>query len=101
MRFHANYISTSVDGDHYEAMFAGEDTDDPNVPYLIIQRQFEEPEDATCYIETHDRNYSGHFLLRRVEFTPRSLLVEFNRPSDNLISVTFAWRHRNSRKHLM
>jgi hypothetical protein len=89
MRFHANFISTSVDGDYYEAMFAEEDTDDPNVPYLIIQRQFEEPEDGTCYIETHDRKYNGHFLVRRVEFTPRSLFVEFNRPSDNLISVTF------------
>jgi hypothetical protein len=28
-------------------------------------------------------------LVRRIEFTPRSLLVEFNRPTDHLISVTF------------
>ena len=89
MRFHANDISTSVAGDYYQAMFAGEDTDDPNTPYLIIQRQFEEPEDEACYIETHDEKYCGHFLVRRVEFTPQSLLVEFDRPSDNLISVTF------------
>lgn len=90
MRFHANYVSTSANGDYYQAMFAvDEDTDNTNIPYLIIQRQFEEPEDEMCYIETHDRGYRGHFLVHRVEFTPKSLLVEFDRPSDNLISVTF------------
>jgi hypothetical protein len=89
MRFHANHVSTSVDGDYYAAMFAEEDTDDSDLPYLIIQRQFEEPEDETCYIETHDQKYSSHFLVRRIEFTPQSLLVEFDRPSDNLIGVTF------------
>ena len=89
MRFHANHVSTSVAGDYYAAEFAEEDTDDSDLPYLIIQRQFEEPEDETCYIETHDQKYSGHFLVRRIEFTPQSLLVEFDRPSDNLISVTF------------
>ena len=89
MQFHASHVSTSVAGDYYAAMFAEEDTDDSDLPYLIIQRQFEEAEDETCYIETHDEKYSGHFLVRRIEFTPQSLLVEFDRPSDNLISVTF------------
>ncbi|SRR5258706_8484169 len=96
MRFHANYVSTSVAGDYYQATFATEedtddtnDTDDTDMPHLIIQRQFEEPEDETCYIETHDQKYSGHFLVRRIEFTSRSLVIEFDRPSDNQISVTF------------
>ena len=98
MRFHANHVSTSVAGDYYAALFAEQDTDDTDdtddiddtdTPYLIIQRQFEEPEDETCYIETHDQEYCGHFLVRRIEFTPQSLSVEFDRPSDNLISVTF------------
>jgi hypothetical protein len=91
MRFHANYVSTSVSGDdYYQAMFtAEEDTDDPDSPYLLIQRQFEMPDDGTCYIETHDEKYVGHFLVRRVEFTPERLSIEFDRPSDNLVSVTF------------
>ena len=41
MHFHANYVSTSVfgDGDYYQAMFQAEqDTDDPDSPYLLIQR---------------------------------------------------------------
>ena len=89
MLFHANYVATSVTGDYYQAMFAEEDTDDPDRAYLIIQRQFEDPEDDTCYIETHDRKYSGHFLVRRIEFTPERLSIELTRPNDNLISVTF------------
>ena len=90
MRFQANHISTSVSGDYYQAMFAAEeDTDDPDSPYLLIQRQFEMPDGGRCYIETHDEKYIGHFLLRRIEFTPEKLSIEFDRPRDNLISVTF------------
>ena len=93
MHFHANYVSTSVfgDGDYYQATFEAEqDTDDPDCPYLLIQRQFEDPDDDLCYIETHDEKYRSHFLLRRVDFTPQKLSLELDRPSDNLISVTLA-----------
>ena len=75
MHFQANYVSTSVfgDGDYYLATFEAEqDTDDPDSPYLLIQRQFEDPDDDLCYIETHDEKYCGHVLLRRVDFTRRS-----------------------------
>ena len=91
MRFHANYVSTSVSSDYYQAMFAAEqDSDDVDGPYLLIQWQFEDPDDDWCFIETHDKNYIGHFHLRRVEFTPQNLSIEFDRPADNLVSVTFA-----------
>jgi len=79
MHFHANYVSTSVfsDGDYYQAMFQAEqDTDDPDPdsPYLLIQRQFEDQDDNQCYIEMHDKKYCGHFLLRRMDFTPQKLV---------------------------
>ena len=93
MYFHANYVSTSVssDGDCYQAMFEAEqDADDLDSPYLLIQRQFEDPDDNWCYIETHDEKYCGHFLLRRVGFTPQKLSIELDRQRDNLVSVTFA-----------
>ena len=32
----------------------------------------------------------GHFLLRRVDFTPQKLSIEFDRPRDKFVSVTFA-----------
>jgi hypothetical protein len=93
MHFHANYVSTSVfgDGDYYQATFQAEqDTDDPDSPYLLIQREFEDPDDHRCYIETHDEKYCGHFLLRRVDFTPQKLSIELDRPRDNFVTVTFA-----------
>jgi hypothetical protein len=54
MHFRANYVSTSVfgDGDYYQATFQAEqDTNDPDSPYLVIQRQFEDLDDNWCYIE--------------------------------------------------
>jgi hypothetical protein len=43
MHFHANSVSTTAfgDGDYYQATFQAEqDTDDPDSPYLLIQRRF-------------------------------------------------------------
>jgi hypothetical protein len=92
MHFHANYVSTSVfgDGDYYQVTFQAEqDTDDPDSSYLLIRRQFEDPDDNWCYIETHDEN-TAVILLRRVDFAPQKLSIELDRPRDNLVSVTFA-----------
>ena len=57
---------------------------------ILIQRQFEDQDDNQCYIEMHDKKYCGHFLLRRMDFTPQKLSIELDRPRDNLLSVTFA-----------
>jgi hypothetical protein len=90
MRLHANYISTSISGDYCQAMFATEkDSGDSAYPYLLLQPQFGMQDGGECYIETHDKNYIGHFLLRCVEFTPKKLSIELDRPMDNLINVTF------------
>jgi hypothetical protein len=91
MRFHANHVSVSTfAGDYYQAMFeADEEADDPRSPYLLIQRQFEDPDDDLCYVETHDERYIGHFGLRRVEFTLHGLSIELDRPKDNVLAVTF------------
>jgi hypothetical protein len=75
-------------GDYYAVSFEEDDSEDLDRPYLIIQRQFEDPEDDTCYIETHDPAYRGHFVLRTIELSPKALVVEFERPRDNLIKVT-------------
>jgi hypothetical protein len=60
---------------------AEQDTDDPDSPYLLIQRQFEDSDDNWCYIETHDEKYCGHFLLSRVHFAPQKLSIELDRPT--------------------
>jgi hypothetical protein len=94
MEFRANHVSTEVSagGDYYQATFTVEaDSDDleNESPYLLIQRDFEMPYDRSCYVETHDERYRGHFLVRRIEFTPEKLVLKLDRPADNLIRVTF------------
>jgi hypothetical protein len=90
MRFHANHISTSIAGDYCQAMFAAEqDAGDSDSPYLVLQPQFDTPDGGEYYIETHDRNYCGHFRLRRVEFTPEKLSIEFDRPMIRSIHLNF------------
>ena len=91
MQFHANHVSTSTFADdYYQAMFkAEEEADDPDSPYLLIQRQFEDPDDRLCYVETPDEKYIGHFIVRRIEFALHGLSIELDRPNDNLLNVTF------------
>ena len=94
MKFHAKHVSTdsSVGGDYYQVSFSVEDDDDDltsDSPYLLIQRDFEPPCDARCYVEMHDERYCGHFLLRHIDFTPEGLTIELDRKIDNRILVTF------------
>jgi len=91
MQFHATYVSTSAAGDYYQALFeAIEDSEDPESPYLLIQRQFEMSDGGKCYIETHDEEYIGHYRLRRFDFTPSGITVEFDREKNNIIAVSLS-----------
>lgn len=96
MRFRAKYVSASESGDYYQVAFensdpAGDaaDVDIPGSPYLVIQRQFEDPDGGRCYVETHDEEYIGHFRLRSIEFSPSRLLLEIARDRKNRIEVIF------------
>ena len=85
MQFHADYVSTSVfgDGDYSKPRSKPSKIRMTGSPSLLIQRQFEDPDDHWCYVETHNEKYCGHFLLRRVDFTPQKLSIELDRPRDN------------------
>lgn len=91
MQFHANHVSASEDGDYYQVLFAAvPDSTDPESPYLIIQRQFEDPDGGRCYVETHDENYIGHFRVRRIDLAVSRILLEIDRPKANVVEVSFA-----------
>ena len=62
MHFHANFVSTSAfgDGEYYQGTFEAEqDTDDPDSPYLLIQRQFEDPGPAGSAFSSPFRSSPG------------------------------------------
>jgi hypothetical protein len=95
-RFRAKYVSASENGDYYQVAFETADPADdaanvvgPDSPYLLIQRQFEDPDGGLCYVETHDEEYIGHFRLRSIEFSSSRLLVEIARGRNNRIEVIF------------
>jgi hypothetical protein len=73
MRLRAKYVSASENGDYYQVAFENTDqasdaadVDGPDSPYLLIQRQFEDPNGGQCYVETHDKNTSGIFVCVRL-----------------------------------
>jgi hypothetical protein len=94
MRFRAKYVSASENGDYYQVAFENTDpasdaVDGPDSPYLLIQRQFEDPDGGRCYVETHDEGYIGHFRLRSIGFSPSRLFLEIARGRNNRIEVIF------------
>jgi len=91
VHFHANHISASEEGDYCQLLFeAVSDSADPKSPYLIIQRQFEDPDGGRCYVETHDENYIGHFRIRRIDLSVFRIVLEIDRPKDSVLEVSFA-----------
>lgn len=96
MQFRANHVSASEDGDYFQVAFETTDPaenaahlDGRDSPYLLIQRQFEDPDDGRCYVETHDEGYIGHFRLRSIEFSQSRLLLEIARDRNSRIEVAF------------
>lgn len=90
MKFYANHVSTSASGDYYQALFEQEkESTQPDRPYLLIQRQFEIPDNGMCYVETHDEEYIGHFCLGRIDFRSDGIFIELNRSSKREIHVKF------------
>ena len=100
MRFHANHVSSSVSGDYYQVMFeAEEETNDPDSPYFLIQRQFETSDGGRCYIETHDEKYIGIFFCTLSSSRRRGCQLSSTGRATILSALPFAWRSRTSRKH--
>ena len=96
MRFRAKYVSASESGDYYQVAFENTDpasdaadADGADSPYLLIQRQFEDPDGGRCYVETHDEKYIGNFRLRSIEFSPSRPLLEIARHRNNRVEVFF------------
>jgi hypothetical protein len=91
MRFHANFVLTSVAGDYYQALFEESRNETKlDSPYLLIQRQFEMSNGGKCYVETHNEECIGQFRLRRIDFSQNGISIEIDRSSNNGINITFS-----------
>ena len=98
MRLHANHVSIDESGgEFFQISFDSEardeddfDLSEPDHPYLLVQRQFEDDDGGVCYIETHDHDtYAGHYRLRLIEVTPTRLAFEIARNENKYVEVTY------------
>ncbi|MGH7067142.1 MAG: hypothetical protein ACREEU_05070, partial [Acetobacteraceae bacterium] len=87
-------VIVSVAGEYYELLSqADEDSDDPESPDLILQRQFAIEDSGRRSVETHDENFIGEFILEHIEFTRERLLIGLDPPGDKQIVVIFDLGH--------
>lgn len=80
-------------GDYYQVVFQTEDRDD--APYVLIQRQFEEPDGGVCYIETHDANYTGHYRVAHASLSRNRFRIQLRRQEVTQLEVSFESTHPN------
>ena len=97
MHLHAKSVSASIAGDYYQVHFSVNPTDaegdplaDLDDPYLLIQTQFEFFRGNSCFIESHDEQYIGHFPLKLVELSANRLAFEIVREKNSSVEVTFS-----------
>jgi len=96
VQFHAASVTVSADGDYYQLFLGpaesekeGADAHEVIGPYLIVQRDFEMPDDGLCYIETHDEGYIGHFRVRLADLSRTHLAFDIVRKTNNHVEVSF------------
>jgi hypothetical protein len=87
------YIHVSIAGDYYQVLFeekkdngSSEITDDP---YFLIQCQFEMYDGGEMYIESHDENYIGHYLIREAILQKNKIELELERPKYSKVEINF------------
>ena len=80
-------------GDYYQVLFRTEDSDDS--PYVLIQRQFEEPDGGKCYVETHHADYNGHCRVVHASLSRNRLRVKLSRRKATELEVSFRSSHPN------
>jgi hypothetical protein len=80
-------VTVSEAGDYLQVSFTTEH--DADGPYMILQRQFEDPDDDLCYIETHDNAYTGHFRILFAQLQRRRLRIQIHDADRTWIEVSF------------
>ncbi len=87
MKLKLDRVSVAEYGDYFQVAFSA--TDEADSPYLVIQRQFEDPDGGVCYVETHDEAYIGHSRVARAALYRSKFVLELRRKKASRIEVTF------------
>jgi hypothetical protein len=85
-KLHAKCVSASESGgEYFQVLFEREQ--DGDRAYFLIQRQFEIPDDGTCYVETHIPEACGYFRIRFAELDRNRFRIEL--PGKKEWDITF------------
>ncbi|HUF61197.1 MAG TPA: hypothetical protein VMN36_03910 [Verrucomicrobiales bacterium] len=87
-RFHSKEVSASEDGDYFQIAFE-EFAESEDRPYLIVQRQFEDPDGDVCYVETDDWEHSGHSRIRSARLERGRFVIEWSGSPEAAADVSF------------
>jgi hypothetical protein len=88
-KLHAKHVSASeAGGDYFQVMFEAEWESDQ--AYFLIQRQFEMPDDGSCYVETRQEAACGHFKIRQARLSRNRLRIRLPQTSEADWDITFA-----------
>ncbi|MBD3386299.1 hypothetical protein GF407_15420 [candidate division KSB1 bacterium] len=88
MKLSAQYVSADEAADIFQVIFAKNRDSDKD--YLLIQRQFELPDDNRCYYEDGNNfENTGHYYVKKAFLRRNSLSIEIYRREDNKIFIEF------------
>lgn len=73
-------------GDFFQIEFRGTG-DEGSYPYLLIQRQFELPDDGKCYFECRPPEDGGHFRVQTACLDRNQFRVSFGKDGREAIVV--------------
>ena len=86
-QFRCERVSASEAGDGFQVLF--ERAPDSDAGYVLVQRHFEFPDREECYVESDDRDFSGHFRIQRASLSRNGFWMAFGRNPVREIAVTF------------
>lgn len=88
LKLHAKHASASEAGDYFQVMFE-EQADAEGSRYLLIQRQFEFPDEECCAIETEQPDVCGHFQIHSAVLERTRFQVWWSGGSESKADVAF------------
>lgn len=96
MKIQLHDVSASESGDYYQVLFEGEL--DGEEAYVLVQRQVELPDGGLCYVESHDKDYIGHFKVTHAELGRNWFFLKLARKTAAELEVVFNTTDKNWRQ---
>src|SRR6266704_2048553 len=91
--FRCEYVSSSEAGDYCQVMF--EEAPESDGVYVLIQGQFEFPDDGKRYVETSDPDLCGHYVIHNAQLTRNRFRFSYGAGPTKHVTVSFETDHRS------